>query len=54
MMTKKFHGKYALLAIIIAAATILGGCNTVQGVGKDVEAVGEKTQEAAQKASDKL
>jgi entericidin B len=53
-MTKKLHRKYTILAIVIAAATILGGCNTVQGVGKDVEAVGEKTQEAAQKASDKL
>jgi predicted small secreted protein len=53
-MTRKFHGKLTLVAIFIAAAAILGGCNTVQGVGKDVEAVGEKTQEAAQKVSDKL
>lgn len=53
-MSRKFQGKYTLVAIVIVAVTILGGCNTVQGVGKDVEAVGEKTQEAAQKVSDKL
>ena len=53
-MSRKFHGKYTLVAILIVAVTILGGCNTVQGVGKDVEAVGEKTQEAAQKVSNKL
>jgi predicted small secreted protein len=54
MMTTKFHGKGTLAAMLVVAAAILGGCNTVQGVGKDVEAVGEKTQEAAQTVSDKL
>lgn len=54
MTTRRFHGKRTLVAILLATATILAGCNTVQGVGKDVEVVGEKTQEAAQKASDKL
>jgi predicted small secreted protein len=54
MAIREFHAKRAMLAILIVAVTILGGCNTVQGVGKDVEAVGDKTQETAQKASDKL
>jgi predicted small secreted protein len=54
MTTRKFQGQCTLVAIVIAAATMLSGCNTIQGVGKDVEVVGEKTQEAAQKASDKL
>ena len=54
MTSSKLHGKRALVAIIIASATIIGGCNTVKGVGKDVEKVGEKTQEAAPKTSDKL
>jgi predicted small secreted protein len=54
MTTRNFQAKRTLLAIFLATATILGGCNTVKGVGKDVEAVGDKTQEAAQKASDKL
>jgi predicted small secreted protein len=54
MTTRTLHTKRTILAILIVAVTTLGGCNTVQGVGKDVEAVGDKTQEAAQKASDKL
>jgi predicted small secreted protein len=54
MTLKKSHRKTALLAILIACATILAGCNTLKGVGQDVEAVGNKTQEAAQKASGKL
>ena len=54
MTTRKLHGKHTLVAIIIAGATILAGCNTVKGVGKDVEKVGEKTQEAARKTSEKL
>lgn len=53
-MSRRFKGKCTLAAILIVAVAILGGCNTVQGVGKDVEAVGEKTQEAAQKVSNKL
>ena len=54
MNTKKSCGKHPLVVILIVTATILGGCNTVEGVGKDVKAAGEKTTEAAQKASDKL
>lgn len=54
MKTKKSCGKHSLVAVLIVTATILGGCNTVAGVGKDVEVVGEKTTEAAQKASSKL
>jgi predicted small secreted protein len=42
------------VALLIATATILVGCNTVAGVGQDVKAAGEKTTEAAQKASSKL
>ncbi|MCB1954651.1 MAG: entericidin A/B family lipoprotein [Rhodocyclaceae bacterium] len=37
----------ATLALIIAAAFTLGACNTVEGVGKDIEAGGEKVQETA-------
>ncbi|MCB1888032.1 MAG: entericidin A/B family lipoprotein [Rhodocyclaceae bacterium] len=38
----------ATLAMIIAAAFVLGACNTVEGVGKDIEAGGEKVQETAE------
>ena len=34
----------------VAYLTALGGCNTVAGVGKDVEKAGEAVQGAAKKA----
>jgi predicted small secreted protein len=54
MNTKKSWGKHSLMALLLVSSAIVGGCNTVAGVGKDVEVVGEKTTEAAQKASSKL
>lgn len=33
---------------------VLTGCNTVQGLGKDIEKAGEKTQEAADAVRKKL
>ena len=47
-------GKRIITAILIVFATILGGCNTVEGVGKDVERAGEKTQDAAQETREKM
>ncbi len=35
-----------VLALLIAAAA---GCNTVQGVGKDVQKAGEKIEDVAKK-----
>lgn len=46
--------KHVTLALVAVFAFALVGCNTVAGVGKDVEKVGEKTQEAAKKTSDDL
>jgi predicted small secreted protein len=38
----------ALLAAIIGASFLmLGGCNTVEGVGKDVKAGGQKVEREA-------
>ncbi|HEY6132090.1 MAG TPA: entericidin A/B family lipoprotein [Halioglobus sp.] len=54
MTSRTINGKRTLMAILIAFATILGGCNTVEGMGKDVQKAGEKTQEAAQKTSEKM
>lgn len=34
------------LLVAIAGALAMTGCNTVKGVGRDIEAVGEKTQKA--------
>ncbi len=36
-----------MVAVLIAAALILAGCNTMQGLGKDVEKLGDKIQEKA-------
>lgn len=33
---------------------LLTGCNTVQGLGKDIEKAGEKTQDAADAVRKKL
>ena len=35
-----------IIAVLIASALTLAGCNTVQGVGKDIEKAGESIQKA--------
>jgi predicted small secreted protein len=35
-----------MIAVLIAAALTLAGCNTVQGVGKDIEKAGETIKKA--------
>jgi len=35
------------LLLFIAAAMLLAGCNTVQGIGKDIEKGGEALQRSA-------
>ena len=34
---------------LIAAAFVLAGCNTVRGVGQDIQKAGEKIEDAATK-----
>ena len=41
--------KILSIAILTAFAVSLFGCNTVRGVGRDVERVGEKIEDAARK-----
>lgn len=36
------------LIVIFISAIILAGCNTVQGVGKDIEKAGEAVQKSTQ------
>jgi len=44
-----------LLALMVAAAFVsLAGCNTVEGMGKDVERGGEKIQSGAEKTKAKM
>ena len=37
----------SVLLLAMMAAMFLGGCNTVEGAGKDIEKAGEEVQEAA-------
>jgi predicted small secreted protein len=37
---------------VVASTGILGGCNTVEGAGRDVEAVGDAIEDAADDAND--
>jgi predicted small secreted protein len=37
------------LMIVLALAFVLAGCNTVQGLGKDISKAGDKIEEAAKK-----
>lgn len=36
-----------LLLLAAAAAVVLGGCNTIEGAGKDIQKAGEKIEDAA-------
>ena len=46
---EKIMKKAIALFVLIAAGTLLTGCNTVHGFGKDVEKVGDKMQEKSAK-----
>jgi len=41
--------KQIVLAVAMLSTWVLMGCNTVQGVGKDVRKVGEVVENAAKK-----
>ena len=36
-----------ILLLAVMAAVVLGGCNTVEGAGKDIQGAGEKIEGAA-------
>ena len=38
-----------MLYVILLCSVLLCGCNTIKGVGQDVEKTGEALQESAQK-----
>jgi predicted small secreted protein len=44
------------LSILVAflAAGLLAGCNTMQGAGKDIERGGEKLQQSAKDAKERM
>jgi predicted small secreted protein len=39
----------SLIALLIATAAMLSGCNTMRGFGQDMERGGEKIQQEAQR-----
>mgnify|MGYP003624298176 CR=1 FL=1 len=40
--------KYLTIPFSILMISLMSGCNTIQGAGEDIEAGGEKIQDAAQ------
>lgn len=46
--------KHTLTALIAVSMLALAGCNTVAGFGKDVEKVGEKTQQTSKEVSNDI
>lgn len=46
------HFFVTTLFLLLTAA--IAGCNTTRGVGQDIEATGEKIEELAEDAKDKL
>ena len=42
------------LALLMAAAFMVGGCNTIAGAGKDIEAGGEKVQDTAEEVKQEM
>lgn len=46
--------KALMLMLGIVMTTTIVGCNTVKGVGKDVQASGQAISTSAQKVSDKM
>lgn len=45
---------FVLLSAIMASMFALSACNTVEGMGKDVERGGEKVQDAAESTKKKM
>ena len=44
-----------LLSILFAfSLVLLGGCNTIEGMGKDIERGGEKLQDSAESTKQKM
>ena len=38
-----------ITVVLLAISGLLAGCNTINGLGKDVEKLGEKVQDATKK-----
>ncbi len=49
-----FKKKSILLFVVMCVSLVLGGCNTMGGVGEDLKAAGGAIKDTAQKAKDKI
>jgi predicted small secreted protein len=48
-----FNTKFSLV-LLVFLASVLSGCNTIEGAGQDIEAGGEKLQEAAESVKEDM
>lgn len=53
-MTTTISLRRALLASALVMTAALGACNTVEGVGKDVESTGDAVQDTAKDVKKKM
>lgn len=44
----------SMLALLLASAFVMTGCNTIAGAGKDLERGGEEVQETAKETQQKM
>ncbi len=50
----KSSGYSTIAALVALVVMALSGCNTMKGIGKDVERGGERVQDAAQSTQNKM
>jgi entericidin B len=43
-----------IMLVLVVGVLLVAGCNTIHGLGKDIERGGEKTQDAADAVKKKL
>lgn len=46
--------KLLALAVVLGLATGAAGCNTVEGVGRDVQGAGEAVEDASQETAEEI
>lgn len=52
MNLRVFRSKIAFIFMLLGAGFLLSACNTVEGVGRDVEAAGDAVADTADDAQD--
>ncbi len=52
MMVHIFLKRIAILFAMLGTLTLVAGCNTMEGLGEDTQAVGESLEEEAEEHAD--